>query len=506
MKTIVTFPICDLRRYVGGSSTYLQRPSWTLPERHKDFIRALGGLKPSAEVGLSVKGLSGWIMEPFVCDAKHGPKFHDLPAMHIAGGTCQWKIDNRLLFFDGECSGRVEYHFFLDLKGQTEAVSFDAINDFLCDMKLKFRKHEGEGKTEYDEVDFGRSGLLHANALAARTVARNKFLELHEIRKNIKFMRPSIVHVIEPGEMLDFRGDFIKVKNTISKYLEVYHDRVRVFSNIDIPVWAILTKDKLNGRDLRDLVLYLRRLHAEYECIKVLLRAVESGAIPTEGGVLPEDFEEYLLEVLGRVRSAEQRFDRVGGFAPDEQASLPKIADLASISIHDLDPTLHRQIQVALRRAKFKWKSNQNQILAALKVLEERSVNVNFNVRNLNVDNSQNVSNSTGIVQTQAGRDAQVNLDKSFNGFQEKTSSAEVVQAIADLKELLDQAIETGEVKDPESVARDFDDMAQEAASEVPRKQKIEFNGKMIVGALKESSSLISAISKAVEVVGSFFK
>ena len=121
------------------------------------------------------------------------------------------------------------------------------------------------------------------------------------------------------------------------------------------------------------------------------------------------------------------------------------------------------------------------------------------------MDNRQTVSNSSGVVLTQAGRDAQVKIDKSFNGFQDSTSNPELVQAIADLKEKIDQAIESGEVTNPDAIARDFAELADEAASHGPRKEKLDFNGKMILGAIKESSGLIASVSKAIEVIKDFF-
>ncbi|WP_425098178.1 hypothetical protein [Tropicibacter sp. S64] len=505
MKTIVIFPIADLRRFVGAEQMYLNRPSWALPERNRDFVRALGGIKETRECGVSLKGLDGWVVEPFVCDAKQGPKFHDMPAMACNGKYVQWKVDKRLLFFDGMCSARVEYHFSCDLSKFDAEVDFNTINDYLCNLRIKLRRHEGEELHTFDEVDFGRSGLLHAKALAARTVPSARFVDLHTIRRHIKFMRPAILHVIDCDEPLETGPEFTKVNSSITRYLEVLHDRVRVFSNIDVPVWVVRKKPKHNERDLRDLCLYLRRLHSEYECIKKLLLEVERGGVEVIDGFLPQGFEEYLREVLKRVRAAEKRLTREGKFSPDHSHDGAGMVELASVSIHDLDPSLHAQLRIALSRAKFSWTSNEKQVKSFAETWQARSAVTNFYVRELNVDNRQSVSNSTGVVLTQAGRDAQVKIDKSFNGFQENTSNTELVQSIADLKELLDQAIEAGEVEKPDALSRDFGELADEAASSEPRKEKIEFSGKMILGAIKESSGLITAVSKAIETLKGFF-
>ncbi len=505
MKSIVVFPIADLRRITGTSEMYLSKPSWTVPERNRDFVRALGGLKEVSDCGISLRGLDGWIVEPFVCDAKRGPKFHDMPAMRIFEHSVQWKVKNRLLFFDGECSGRVEYHLECSLESLVSPVSLNEVNDYLCGLKLRVRKHEGSGKTEFDEFDFGRSGLLHSRALAARTVPANQFGDIHNVRRHIKYMRPAIIHIFHEDEKIEITTDFTKVSNNTSRYLDIYHDRVRIFNNIDVPVWAIRTKKKLNQRDLRDLCLYLRRLHSEYECIKRLLLEIEKGNIQVVDGLLPVTFEEYLREILKRVRSGEHKLLRRGKFAPERATEDPGMVELASISIHDLDPSLYAQIQIALTRSRFSWSSNENQIKGFVDQLQSRSTVINLNVRELNMDNRQTVSHSTGVVLTQAGRDAQVKIDKSFNGFQDNTSNAELVQAIADLKEVIDQAIEGGEVESPDAIARDFAELADETASNEPRKEKVEFSGKMIVGAIKESSGLISSISKAIEVIKGLF-
>ncbi len=425
--------------------------------------------------------------------------------MSVTKAHVQWRVENRLLFFDGTCSARVEYHLSCNLNNASDPVSFDQINDYLCGLKLRVRKHEGAEKSEFDEFDFGRSGLLHSRALAARTVPAERFLDLHLVRRFIKYMRPAITHIFSEDEKVAVDNNFAKVANKTSRYLDVFHDRVRIFSNIDIPVWAIRTKPKLNQRDLRDLCLYLRRLHSEYECIKRLLLEIERGNIEVVDGLLPRPFEEYLRDILKRVKSAEKKLLREGKFAPENAPNDPGMIELASISIHDLDPALYAQIQIALKRSRFNWSSNENQLKGFVDQLQYRSTVVNVNVRELNMDNRQTVSNATGVVLTQTGRDAQVTIDKSFNGFQENTSNADLVQAIADLKELIDQAIEGGEVEKPEAIARDFAELAEEVSSEEPRREKVEFNSKMIVGAIKESSGLIASISKAIEVILGLF-
>ncbi|NDW46356.1 hypothetical protein [Ruegeria sp. PrR005] len=505
MKSIVIFPIADLRRFTGTSGMYLSKPSWTVPERNRDFVRALGGLKEVSDCGISLRGLDGWIVEPFACDAKRGPKFHDMPAMRVFDHFVQWKVENRLLFFDGECSGRIEYHLECNFGGVTHPASINEVNDYLCGLKLRVRKHEGTETNEFDEFDFGRSGLLHSRALAARTVPASQFADIHNVRRHIKYMRPAIVHIMEDDENIEITDDFTRVANNTSRYLDVFHDRVRIFNNIDIPVWAIRTKKKVNQRDLRDLCLFLRRMHSEYECIKRLLLEIERGNIDVVDGLLPVAFEEYLREILKRVRSGEKKLLRRGKFAPEHASDDPGMIELASISIHDLDPSLYSQVQIALKRSRFNWSSNEDQVRGFVEQLQSRSTVVNLNVRELNMDNRQTVSNSSGVVLTQAGRDAQVKIDKSFNGFQDNTSNAELVQAIADLKENIDQAIEGGEVENPDALARDFAELADEAVSDEPRKEKLEFNGKMIIGAIKESSGLIASISKAIEVIKSLF-
>jgi len=505
LKSIVIFPIADMRRITGARDMHLHRPSWTVPERNRDFVRALGGIKETADCGISLRGLDGWIVEPFVCDAKRGPKFHDMPAMQVFNQFVQWRIENRLLFFDGECSGRIEYHLECSFERLASPVSINEINDYICGLKLKVRQHEGKEKSKYEEFDFGRSGLLHSRSLAARTVPANQFSDIHKVRRHIKYMRPAIIHILEEHEKVDITEDFTKVANNASSYLDVFHDRVRIFNNIDIPVWAIRTQKKVNDRDLRDLCLFLRRLHSEYECVKRLLLEIERGSVDVVDGLLPVAFEEYLREILKRVKSAEKKLLRRGRFAAENAAEAPGMIELASISIHDLDPSLYPQIQIALKRARFNWSSNEHKIRGFVEELQSRSAVVNLNIRELNMDNRQTVSNSSGVVLTQAGRDAQVKIDKSFNGFQDSTSNPELVQAIADLKEKIDQAIESGEVTNPDAIARDFAELADEAASHGPRKEKLDFNGKMILGAIKESSGLIASVSKAIEVIKDFF-
>jgi len=511
LKTFVVFPFSDLRRFIAGEALFLTRPSWINVVPNKDFVRALGGLKSIHDCGVDLRGLDGWVVEPFACDVTSGPKFDSMPAMSVGSQFLQWKVAKRLLFFDAFCTGRIEYHFEIkSSKHVQSSIGIDQVNKYICSLKIRIPQHIGPAKG-FDEVDFGRSGYIHTKLISERTLPCESISSSRLAISYVKNLRPCLMHIIDADDDFDIGSNFVQIDCAVSRYINIYHDRIRIFGNIDIPIWVLKKLPKANERDVRDLCLYIRRLHSDYESIKSIFLALERSIVPLDEGYVPEGLEQYIREILGHLRNSMNKLARRGAFSAEPVEGRLSVMDLAGVSIHDIEPGLRAQIALSWKNAKFRHRSSGQQSADFWGEHDERVSSVSAYIQTLNYYGeggkvvNQTVNNSTGVTLAQTGGDAQINIDQTFNSLQDRTNSVELVQAVADLKDLLDRAIESGDVNDPETISRDFKELSEEITSKDPRKKKIGLSGDMIIEAIKESSGLISSVSKAVEVVKSFF-
>jgi hypothetical protein len=103
MLIVLQFPICDVRRFVGGENGCLPRPNWWLARADKDFVRSIGLIRKRR-----MGGLDNWIGEHKVCVADNALRFEVTPDAIAFFRQPGWKIAFRTLYFDGCCVGKFE--------------------------------------------------------------------------------------------------------------------------------------------------------------------------------------------------------------------------------------------------------------------------------------------------------------------------------------------------------------------------------------------------------------
>src|SRR5690606_1323296 len=135
---------------------------------------------------------------------------------------------------------------------------------------------------------------------------------------------------------------------------------------------------------------------------------------------------------------------------------------------------------------------------ADVRTAETLNLNIGKFVMN---DQRQQISHSSNVVATQAGRDAKLRIDRSFSNAQGSSVRKEMLAQLFELKRLIEQAIDAGQVPEPMALARDFDDFAREASSDGPRRSKLEATAEFIEKGLARAGSIAESAAKTVKAV-----
>lgn len=509
MNFTIVFPVTDLRRIYCPSVTYLERPSWLFPTVGKDFVRAFGGLKESESSGHKVDGLKETAIEPHLCEVRHGPKFVDLPTQVEDEGKFQWKVSARRLFFDQVASLRLEYDFEVNVVDQKSAIEPQKLISFIGNAMLQIKEHLGPWKSGFDTERFGNSGRILAKAFLERTVPRGGFVELDGLSDFVMAERPFVFMRVNESQDIRITDNFIGLKNPFSRYFDVYHDRDRVFSNHDVPIWLVVAGKKAPDRDLRNFCLYLRRCHADTEVAKRLLnmafrqgQALPSGELFSFGA----EHEDYVRMLLARIRVSGKQLRKAKRLAEKSDGSAADLSALASVSYLDTNPGLNNQFETGLLKMRFHHQKNRQEVRMFSDKLLRDAATTKTIIESLNmVDNSITNSPITNSNVTQAGGDVANNITQSFAAAGEAVTNDELKSTLKDLETAIQSALEAGDVLSPDELAEDVSSLTKEVASKKPRAARIAAIGGMIKDGILATSKLIPVVVTTVGKIKTMF-
>ena len=509
MNFTIVFPVTDLRRIYCPSGTYLERPSWLFPKVGKDFVRAFGGLKESAVSGHKVDGLKDTAIEPHLCDVKHGPKFVNLPTQVEEEGRFQWKVLARRLFFDQVASLRLEYDFEVKVVDQKSAIEPQKLISFIGNSMLQIRAHQGPWDSGFDAEKFGNSGRILAKAFLERTVPRTGFCGVDTLSKFVEAERPFVFMKINGNHDVKVTESFIKLKNPFSRYFDVYHDRDRVFSDHDVPIWLAVTGKKAPEREVRNFSLYLRRCHADTEVAKRLLNmAFLKGQSLPDGEFFSfgAEYEDYVRSLLKKIRVSGKQLRKVKRLAKEPVDGEVDLSAIASVSYLDTNPGLNTLFDKGLLKMRFHHQKNQQEVrMFSDKLLQDAATTKTIIERLNMVDNSITNSPMTNSNVSQAGGNVVNNITQNFAAAREAVTNDELKSTLKELEAAIKSALEGGEVQNPDELSEDVATLSKEVTSDKPRATRIAAIGGMIKDGILSTSKLIPVVVASVEKIKSMF-
>jgi hypothetical protein len=245
--------------------------------------------------------------------------------------------------------------------------------------------------------------------------------------------------------------------------------------------WLLRSDTGANVAELRKLRIHLLRLHAERECLRLVLQAVSNGSIKLDADLAQSDAVQYYLDRAMPVVTQPVRDGMV-------QAGLLEVAQSATglalpgqaASFDAMRRQMAEKVQRYIRRS---------EIVAPV------ITNVFGDQMNTHIQlGSVSVSGDFNLVTAQ-------NIENSFN----KAAGSQVDDQLkAALKELTMQVASLAKqlpAEDAERVSKDLAVLTAEAVSKAPRKPWYELSATGLVDAAKSVAELAVPVTTAVKAV-----
>lgn len=504
MRAIISYPICDLRRFSPQDTGELNVPTWPNPDEERHYVRAFG------KINRRTNGYnSGYAAEKYFCNVKRGIRFHSFKELRTNDTKyIQPKVVGRRYYFDGFCVGKLDIEIQYPIN-ESQEVNLKSFQDHFSGCLLACIRHEGP-RTNIEEQKFARfytsNGMREIEkAILARTIKQSYFSKFNYLKRFIRIGRPFII-IQNSSKRLELDEDIIELNiasETLSRAknldVEIDFGRFQMPYGPKIPVWVLNHGTRVIERAKHNIPLFMIRLHAEHFCFAELLRSLYRETIPYSKSV-----ENHIFDSLKRLFDTGKKFRTKGThFMDDTALTIESLAQAVVVDIDGNQEAILKMVENLGLRHNI-GKNVQMVVEKAASAKEAITVIANEGAKVM-VDTSNTVTGSSGVNITQAGRDAKVSLSNSFNAVKSNSDNKDLVDNLNALKSHLDEAIKNENVNDASHTASDFDDLTTEASSENPRRDKIESIGELIVKGIKGAAEVVDPIKKIVTAIIAIF-
>lgn len=295
MLTSIQFPLADSRAFVDGDVGLLTRPTWPSVFPDYDFVRFFGPVRRRR-----LGGFAGWIAEHAICHANKALRFHTQPKITFQNSTyhISSSIPFRRFYFDGLAVGKFEVGIATIRNGTTTVENDDARALIYSYLNLP--------------VDIPIPGekiscrLIQATNPLSRLyqIASTSTSRIPQIKSEPWWVRPGppvMCLIIEPAERVElpFRPNRVITQQALG--FELSHYLIR-HEGKHIPMWVFRLNKSSKLEAARILRICLLRLHAENECLKLVLQNLLSGKLTLNvGTTASETLQRYLSEATKRI-------------------------------------------------------------------------------------------------------------------------------------------------------------------------------------------------------------
>jgi hypothetical protein len=478
---VIQHPFADLRNFLGTESGRLPHPFWPLAEVGEDFIRSSGIVRPRRR-----GGVDEWAGEELYADAAHALRFpNHLGEARFGTGGVKAIVERSFRRFHSDGTvARLDVGFRLSIAKST-SVTPTAVDWFglLRDMlSIPVRVPNAKQKTVPDMkqktqsmVELVRAGVILAPHYLAATTGRrlNYQINLHPwwfcsgnpalfVEYPDRYPAPLPMHT---RHVLDVPEAKAKVSHA---WLEFNEKRVSA--------WFV-SAGRGDPDTVRRLRIHLSRLHAERECLRLVLYHIRNGKFDLAKNSDIAVIQQYINDSLRAIEKP-KRF------------GLPQSAMLDAAQ-HALDIAFEGTVASILQ--------TRRQVAAKVEDYIRRAQNtatVTYIGGNMTTITMSGVS-VTGDFNLVTAE----NIQNSFN----KAANAEVdIELKEKLKSL---AVEVANLvaklppADAEIVSQDLKSLTSAAVSKEPRKDRLKFFADSIMETAKAVAEVTMPVTAAVKAV-----
>jgi hypothetical protein len=464
-------PVVDFRPLLtAASASRLSRPNWPGANPEHDFVRSLGLVRMRRR-----GGVENWAGEDTYADASLAVRLPDqLRLLPLVGGPIvahASRVFRR--FYSAGIVCRFETGLRLGLQPGAQGDAADTVRLIAACAAIPAR--------------------VRNSAQASPLVATGKALAAHYLasstnRKVAVASQPWWSGAGSPAIMLEFVAadglvlpPHARAVSTPGVGGEPLHHAWLQLAGQRCSTWLLRSDTGADPVELRKLRIHLLRLHAERECLRLVLQAVSDGHIELEGDLAQSDaVQEYLDRAMPVVTQPVR--DGV------VQAQLLEVARSA--------------IGLALPGQAASFEAMRKQMAEKVRRYIRRSETVAPVITNVFGDQMNthiqlgnvSVSGDFNLVTAQ-------NIQNSFN----KAAGSEVAEPLkAALKELTLQVASLAKqlpAEEAEKVSKDLGVLTTEAVSKTPRKPWYELSASGLLEAAKTVAEMAAPVTTAVKAV-----
>jgi hypothetical protein len=465
MLLSIQFPIVDARRFLSQAER-LGSPGWPSPSPDSEFVRFFGSIRNRPR-----GGLAGWIGEDPICSANRALLLSKNPSLFESHKPAD--VVFRRFYFDGLAVGKYEIGFHKRLRA-SQAQFKDLESQFL---RLPVRIRNRTGTPINSELAQAGKHLARLYLMAS-TPTRRTVPEKDEwqVRSGTPLL---YLELRDPEDItIPKEAKSIELPNWPSG-LKLFHYGIP-YRGGKIYMWilkyGISTKQENRARALR---LYLLRLHAEHESLRLILQSIANKDIQiTRGTTNSRDLQLYLDKTIKRVTDYEVKTgnvnEEIAGMARQSINIIrPGQLDVLLENVNDYREYLRQIIEDYARQDA----SIINYGYMEVHKMENRQGNTynfsNFQAGILNIESTlTNVSQSVGNIP---------NVDQS--------SKDELKQLIEQLNAALQKA-PAEKIEEAEALADTTKDLVEDISKEKPNKAKLQIT----LAGLKQAAENIAKV------------
>lgn len=473
---MLQYPFADLRSFIGEDAGRLNRPSFPIAEPGKDFIRSSGLVKYRRR-----GGVEEWAGEELYGDASLAFRFpNHLGKAKFGTGTVEATVGRTFRRFHSDGTvARVEVGFKLCVENNTSTTSSTDWVTLLRDV-LSIPVRVRHTMKQPQAIKLVEAGDALAQHYLAATTDRRLTTQVHPQAWWFSAGIPALI-VEYPNwrsVMLPPHSRFVLEVPEADAMLS--HAWLQ-FGNLRCSAWFVAKGDG-DPDAIRRLRIHLARLHAERECLKLILLSIKNNDKLNLAKNLDRSdiVQQYLNDAIRTIQKPE-RFGLAQSDMFDAALQALGIAfEGQATSLQFMRRQVTAKIEGYIHRA-------QN-TATVINNIQGDVMNTSIQFGNVSVTGDFNLITAKNI---QNSFNKAANADVNDN-LKEKLKSLAI--EVADLAKKLPQ-------EDAEKVSKDLDTLTSEAISNKPRKEWYELSAKGILEAAKSVAKISVPITTAVKAV-----